>query len=126
MNLSSARSRWDAAHLTHYRYIVHEAPSIRVGIDRMPISIEVRSDGTITMADKNGTTLTDDEKQMFDEYAPIPNLFDAVEYDIDNAYQVSVTYDAKYGFPSVFKGDFYNGGNDDEWYDWITDFQVLP
>ena len=125
-DFDSARARWNAAHITHYRYIVHEAPSIRVGIDRMPVSIEVRSDGTILMKDKDGISLTTDEQQMFDEYAPIPNLFDSVEYDIESAYHVSVSYDAKYGFPSRVKVDYLNGGDDDESYDWITDFQPLP
>ncbi len=93
---------------------------------RTPITIEVRSHGVILMADKNGTPLTDDQKQMFDRYAPIPKLFDSVESDIEDAYQVSVGYDAKYGFPNSIKVDRAKGGYDDESYVWITDFQSLP
>jgi hypothetical protein len=129
-DLNSARRRWNAAHLTHYRYTLDIDCFSYLCQVKMPISVEARSDGTILMVASDGTPLTDDDKRALDQFATIPGLFDYVEQDMKYAAQYNVafgvTYDAKYGFPTWERADGPKGTYDNDTIMWITDFQPLP
>ncbi len=113
---SSNQQIWKNANITHYRF------QLNIGCfcafrDKMPLTIEVQ-DGeiiSITTPDGNAITQSDPNYEYFSKYATIDRLFTELEaVQNGKADEVTVTYDATYGFPAAINIDFIRNAVDDE------------
>ena len=70
---------------------------------------------------------TDTNYQYYIHYATIDKLFSELEADLGGkAEEVTVTYDATYGFPTSVNIDFIKNAVDDELYLSAAKFEKLP
>src|SRR5512138_1418306 len=111
--LKNARSRWEAAKITHYSYQLHVG-CFCAFVEKMPLSIEVKDGQVVSMAYKDGTPVSAEEQQMFERYSTIDKLFDFTAESIQKADEIHVKYDPTYGFPSQVQIDFVRQAADDE------------
>lgn len=123
--LSSARNRWNAAHIAHYRY------QLRVGCfcaftTRMPLTIEVQNGQIVSMTYNDGTPVGSQDQQIFAGYDTIDKLFDFTAASSKKADEIKIEYDPAYGFPSSVQIDFIKQAADDELALNVSNFQALP
>ncbi len=122
--LRNARSRWQAANISHYRY------NLRVACfcpftNKMPMAIEVQDGRVVSIRFNDGTPVSSEDQKMFDRYITIDKLFDFTSESQKDADQIEVVYDATYGFPSSVQIDFIKQAVDDELALFVGDFQPL-
>ena len=127
-DFSRNQQKWTDANIQHYRF------SLNVGCfcvfrDQMPLSIEVLNGEpvSITAADGSLVDATDPNYQFYEPYVTIDKLFSELEANqAGGADEVTVTYDATYGFPSETTFDFVKDATDDELYLSAYEFEALP
>ena len=123
--LSGARNRWQAAHISHYRY------KLNVGCfcaftQHMPLTIEVENGRVVNMSFEDGSALSPQDQQNFAQYQTVDALFDFTAQSIRKADEVKTEYDPAYGFPARVQIDFIKQAVDDELALSVSDFQPLP
>jgi hypothetical protein len=124
-DFNAAQSRWQSAHLTHYRYDLHVG-CFCAFVDRMPLSIEVENGTVKSMLYNDGTPVPQDQQEIFARYAPIDTMFAFTADALHRADETKVEYDAKYGFPATLYIDYIRQAADDELSLSASNFQPLP
>lgn len=116
--LSSNQAKWEAVDIKHYRFQLGVGCFCPVG-DRMPVTVEVKDGEVVSIVDVNGEVFPESDP-MYDfivRYATIDRIFAELESEeVQDADQVSVTYDPEYGFPSQVTIDYMELAADDELY----------
>lgn len=127
-----AREKWQAANISHYRFNVHIS-CFCVFTENMPLIVEVQDGEVVSMEYSTGNEIDPQLLELFDRYVTIDRLFDGLETGFDfegddqgPADQVTVEYDATYGFPTKIEIDFIENAIDDELYLSISGFEALP
>ena len=123
--LSTARNRWQAAHIGHYRYSLRVACFCAFS-DRMPLTVEVQSGHVVSMAYRDGTPVLPQDQPTFASYQTLDALFQFTDESIRQAQSSQVSYDPTYGFPTNVQLDFSQNVADDELTVSVGDFQPLP
>lgn len=123
--IESARRRWQAAGISHYRY------ELTVGCfcgftDRMPLSIEVKDGQVISMRYRDGTPVGGADRGMFSRYETIDKLIDFTAEAQKKADEIHIQYEPTYGFPSAVNIDFIKQAMDDELSLTVSGFEALP
>jgi len=126
--LTRNQKKWNAANITHYRF------ELNIGCfcafrSEMPLKVEVLNDEVVSMigADGNVIDATNANYAYYSSYATIDRLFTELESDsVRKADEVTVAYDATYGFPSTINIDFIKAAADDELYLGASSFEKLP
>jgi hypothetical protein len=123
--LSSARSRWEAANINHYSY------RLSIGCfcaftQRMPLTIEVKDGQVQSMSYQDGSPVTEEDRLTFAPYQTIDSLFDFTSAAIGTADSVTAEYDAMYGYPVNVYIDRAKNAADDEMSLAVSDFKPLP
>lgn len=124
-DFNAARSRWQSAHVTHYRYDLHVG-CFCAFVDRMPLTIEVENGAVKSMLYSDGTPVPQDQREIFARYAPMDTMFAFTADALHRADEAKVEYDAKYGFPATVQIDYIRQAADDELGLSVTNFQPLP
>ena len=122
------QQKWNDANIRHYRFQLTVGCFCPFG-DQMPLTVEVLNGKVVSITAKDGSTVIqgDPSYETFARYATIDNLFTELKADLGGkADQVTVTYDATYGFPSTINIDFIKNAVDDELYLSTTGFEKLP
>ncbi|MGW8249705.1 MAG: DUF6174 domain-containing protein [Anaerolineales bacterium] len=112
------QAKWEAANINHYRFQLSVGCFCPVG-DRMPMTMEVKDGEVVSIVDANGEVFPESDP-MYDfilRYATIDRIFAELgSEEVQNADQVSVTYDPENGFPSQMTIDYIELAADDELY----------
>ena len=123
--LSAARSRWQSAHVSHYRFGLAVSCFCAFS-QRMPLTIEVKDGNLVSMLYNDGSPVPADQQPTFARYQTIDALFDFTGQSLSKADSMNIEYDRSYGFPSKVQIDFIKQAADDELSLFVRDFQVLP
>ena len=126
--LSRNQQKWQNANIQHYRF------SLNVGCfcafrNQMPLTVEVLNNKvvSITGADGNVIDAKNANYAYYSTYATIDRLFTELNSDsVRKADEVTVKYDATYGFPSEVNIDFIKAAMDDELNLSVPAFEKLP
>ena len=119
--------KWQNSDVTHYRF------SLFVGCfcafrNDMPLSIEVQDGKVVSMTYSDGIPVPADDPQLefLSRYATMDRLFSELKADLDGeADEVTVTYNATYGFPEQISIDRIKEAIDDELGLTVSNFEVL-
>jgi hypothetical protein len=125
---SQNQKKWEDANISHYQF------NLNIGCfcafqDQMPLTVEVSNGEVVSMVGADGAaiTATDVNYELFSKYATIDRLFSELDAVLNgDADEVTVTYDATYGFPSQINIDYIKEAVDDELYLSVSGFEVLP
>ncbi len=120
------RQLWQDAGITHYRFSL-SILCFCLFSEQMPITIEVQNNEIVSMLYADGTPVTSDDPNYatFSNHATIDNLFSELEAGLKDADEVTVTYDAIYGFPNSIQFDYVREIADDELGLSVSGFEVL-
>lgn len=123
--LESNQQKWQSANIGHYRF------ELNVGCfcafrDKMPLSVEVKNRQVVAMTYADGTPVSESDRPIFQPYESLDAMFSYVSQQMTNADEVTVTYDADYGFPAEVKIDAIKAAVDDELYLSVSGFESLP
>ena len=120
------RQLWQDAGITHYRFSL-SILCFCIFSEQMPITIEVQNNEVVSMTYPDGTLVTPDDPNYttFANHAVIDNLFSELEAGLQDADEVTVTYDAAYGFPNSIHFDYVREIADDELGLSVSGFEVL-
>ena len=116
---------WKSQSINHYRF------DLRIGCmcpwsGMMPVAVEVQNGAILSMTASNGGDITP-YLDTFRPRATVENLFATVDTAISKrVYQLTVHYDAKYGFPASIVVNPSKAIMDDETGYYVTNFEVLP
>ncbi len=126
--LSRNQKKWNDANITHYRYELNIGCFCAFRSD-MPLTVEVLNGEVVSMTGVDGTAITNEDPfyETFTKYATIDRLFSELEADLGGeADEVTVKYDATYGFPTDINIDFIKNAVDDELHLGASGFESLP
>jgi hypothetical protein len=117
---------WDDANISHYRYTL-SLSCFCAFMDDMPLTIEVQNDQIVSITSGKGTAVdaTNPSYSIFESYIPMENLFAELKSALEEADEVTVTYDATYGFPTSIAIDQIKEATDDELWITVENFEVL-
>jgi hypothetical protein len=116
---------WQSLDIQHYRF------HLEIGCNcpwrsMMPVSIEVKNGGIVSMVASNGGDITP-FLETFRKHGTIDSLFDLLDGTTSTrVYRLEVQYDSSYGFPTNIVIDPYKMITDDATGYYVTDFEVLP
>jgi hypothetical protein len=120
------KEKWRDANISHYRFNLNIGCFCVFSQD-MPLVIEVMDGEVVSMEYQNGNPIDATNRELFERYATIDRIFSELEADLAGAAdEVTVTYDATYGFPTQATIDAVKEATDDELYLTVSDFEVLP
>jgi hypothetical protein len=125
-DFSGNRVKWQEAGITNYSYSLMFV-CFCAFLDKMPLTIEVRNGepSSITYADGTEVLPSDPNFEHFSRYATIDRIFADLETNLNGgADEVTVSYDATYGYPSQIDYDYIKDAIDDELSLTITSFEV--
>ena len=125
--LDRNRQIWQDAGITHYRFSLHIG-CFCVFRDQMPITVEVLNDEIVSITFPDGTLVAADDPsyETFAKHATIERIFTELEAGLSgDAEEVTVTYDATYGFPNEIYFDYIQAAADDEISLSVSNFEVL-
>jgi len=124
---SRNQQKWTDANITHYRF------ALSIGCfcafrSQMPLVVEVLNGNVVSMIGADGVVIaeTDPSYGTFTQYATIDHLFSELEADLNDADEITVTYDPTYGFPTDINIDFIKNAMDDELYLSASGLEILP
>jgi len=124
---SRNQQKWTDANITHYRF------ALSIGCfcafrSQMPLVVEVLNGNVVSMIGADGVVIaeTDPSYGTFTQYATIDHLFSELEADLNDADEITVTYDPTYGFPTDINIDFIKEAMDDELYLSASGLEILP
>lgn len=119
-------AKWQSADVTHYRF------NLVIGCfcpfyQDMPLTVEVKDGEVISISRADGTLVesTDPNYQYYEKYATIDRLFAELASEMADADEVTVTYDAQFGFPADVSIDQIKLAMDDELALRVTNFEAL-
>ena len=125
-DFSRNQQKWQDANISHYRFNLFIG-CFCIFTQDMPLIIEVKDGEIISMEYSTGNPLDDSNREYFTKYATIERLFSELEADLGGeADEVTVTYDATYGFPTEVSIDYIKEAADDELYFTVSGFEALP
>jgi len=120
------KEKWQDANISHYRFNL-TLGCFCVFSQDMPLLIEVKEGEVVSMEYQTGNEIDVTNREYFQRFATIDNIFSELEADINGeADEVVVTYDETHGFPTQANIDFVKNATDDELYLTISDFEKLP
>ena len=122
------QQKWQDANIKHYQF------QLNIGCfcayrDQMPVTVEVQDGKVVSMTNANGDVLDESNPatEFIVKYATVDAIFAELNTDeVKNADQVTVTYDATYGFPVDVSVDFSQQMADEELYLNVSGFEALP
>ena len=122
--LARNQEKWQNANITHYRF------NLSVGCfcvfrSNMPLSIEVKDGQIVSMKFSDGADVNENDRAIFEQYAPLEKLFDFTSQQMKSADEVKVTYNATYGFSEDVSIDAIKQATDDELYLNVSGFEAL-
>lgn len=122
--LAANREKWDAQHITHYRFDL--AVSCFCAFrDRMPLTIEVKDGKVVSMVDSQGQPVTE-FGDTFDSYNTIDKLFAKLDAALNGgADKTTVEYDPEKGYPQSIFIDYIEKAMDDEIGFTVTNLTVV-
>ncbi len=126
-DLSANQQKWQNSGVTHYRFNL-DVICFCAFRDRMPLSIEVRDGQVVSMTYADGTDIPadDPQREYFNRFATIDNLFADLETGpASEAEEVTIQYDPTYGFPNDMNIDQIKEAIDDEYHLTVSNFEVL-
>ena len=126
--VSRNQKKWNDANITHYRFELNISCFCAFR-NEMPLSVEVLNGEVVSMtgADGNIIDATNANYAYYASYATIDRLFSELEADLGGeADEVTVKYDATYGFPTDINIDFIKNAVDDELHLSASGFEKLP
>lgn len=122
--LAQNRQKWEAQHITHYRFDLSVGCFCPFG-DKMPLTVEVRDGVVVSMVDNHGQPVTE-FNDTFNTYNSIEKLFALLEaLAKGGADKVTVTYNAQYGYPQSISIDYVQNAVDDELGLTVGNFEAL-
>ena len=122
--LAKNRDKWTSQGINHYRFnltISCFCPFQEVN----PVTVEVLDGRIVSMSGADGQPLDESFRSTFDQAGTVDLLFAIAEDNLAHADQVSVTYDATYGFPTSIVVDRIKMAIDDEISYYVAKFEVL-
>lgn len=122
--LANNRDKWTSQGISHYRFELTIACFCPFR-DVIPVTVEVLDGKIVSMTGADGQPLSEEFASSFASAATVDLLFAIAEENIANADQVSVTYDATYGFPTSIVVDRIEMAVDDEISYYADNFEVL-
>jgi hypothetical protein len=119
--------RWQASGVTHYRF------SLFVGCfcafsQRMPLTVEVNGNRVVSMTYADGISISPGEQdfEYFSRFATIDRIFTELQSVLaGEADEVSVTYNAEFGFPEQINIDYIKQALDDELSLSVSNFEIM-
>ena len=123
--LESNQQKWESANITHYRLELNVSCFCAFR-SNMPLSVEVQDRQVVSMTYADGTQVPESDRSIFQPYETLDTMFGYVNQQMKDADQVTVTYDAKYGFPVEVTIDAIKEATDDELYLSVSGFESLP
>jgi len=121
-----SQQKWQDANISHYRFNLFVGCFCAFTQD-MPLVIEVKDGEVVSMEYQSGNPIDEGSREYFSTFASIDRLFSELEVDLaGEADEVTVTYDATYGFPAEVSIDFIKEAADDELYFTVSGFEALP
>jgi hypothetical protein len=117
---------WNDANISHYRYTL-SLSCFCAFMDDMPLTVEVQNDKVVSITSGKGTVIdsTNPSYEIFQNYVPMENLFAQLKSALEEADEVTVGYDATYGFPTSIAIDQVKEATDDELWITVENFEVL-
>jgi hypothetical protein len=104
--LAANRKKWEAQHITHYRFKLTVTYDRYTPPDIMPVTIEAQNGQIVSMVGRQGQPPPSDYLGFFQQYAIVERLFDKIDQAyIQAAEQVHVEYNAAYGYPELINLD---------------------
>jgi hypothetical protein len=118
---------WNDANISHYRYTL-SLSCFCAFMDDMPLTVEVKDDKVVSITSGKGAVIdsTNPSYEIFQNYVPMENLFAQLKSALEEADEVTVGYDATYGFPTSIAIDQIKEATDDELWITVENFEVLP
>jgi Family of unknown function (DUF6174) len=117
------QEKWQDANISHYRYDLFLSCFCAFNED-MPLLIEVQDGKVVSMEFQSGKEIDPSLLELFAKYQTIDLVFAELEAGRNGAAdEVTVTYDAMYGFPTKAKIDMVQEAIDDELYLTISNFE---
>ena len=117
------RQRWEASHITHYRYVLEPVCFCPPDYTR-PVIIEVANDTVISIHYlDDGTTPKID---FFERYTTIDKLFVLIQDALKQPNsRLNVAYDSQFGYPSKAAIDYQPNAVDDEFYFTVRNVETI-
>jgi len=125
---SRNQKTWQDANIKHYRFEL-DISCFCAFRSLMPLTIEVLDEQIVSMMGADGSVIldTDPNYAYFAEYASINNLFVKLDTAFNSgAEEVTVMYDAAYGFPTAIFIDQSKQMADEELRLNVSAFEQLP
>lgn len=118
---------WNEANISHYRYTL-SLSCFCAFMDDMPLTVEVENDKVVSITSGKGIIIdsTNPSYSIFENYVPMENIFAQLKSALDEADEVTVGYDATYGFPTSIAIDQIKEATDDELWITVENVEVLP
>ncbi len=124
--IERSQQKWQEANVSHYRFNLFVG-CFCIFTQDMPLVIEVQNGEVVSMEYQNGNEIDSTSRGYFQRYATIDKIFGELTKDINGeADQVTVTYDANYGFAAQADIDFIKEAVDDEISLTLSNFEKLP
>ena len=120
------KATWENANISDYRYTL-SISCFCAFMDEMPVTVEVQNDQVVSITSVKGTAI-DSTNQLYpivEHYATIAGLFEQLKSAQADADEVTVLYDATYGFPTSIAIDQVKDAVDDELYLTVENFEVV-
>ena len=119
---------WQAQDITHYRM------NVTIGCfcpfaDRMPLTVEVLDGKAVSVVDAKGQPVpAHDPIRSYgnEELMTVDGVFAYAREAIQTADEITLTYDASFGYPDTIHIDRIKLAMDDEMSVQISELQVLP
>lgn len=122
-DLAQNREKWQAQNVSHYRFQL-DIVCFCAFRDQMPLVVEVQDGEVVSIAAVNGSDISI-SREFFTDSDTIDELFALVETAGKEAEEMTVTYNAEFGFPETISIDYIKEAVDDEiWYT-ISNFEVI-
>ena len=126
--LSLNQDKWKDAGINHYRFEV-AVSCFCLFRSQMPLTVEVQDGEIVSMTDVNGEAfpLDDPMSDLVTKHATIDRIFSELESDsVQEADNLTVTYDPVYGYPVEIAIDYIELAADDELYISVSAMEPLP
>ncbi|HEX2697794.1 MAG TPA: DUF6174 domain-containing protein [Anaerolineales bacterium] len=121
---SKNHDKWQVENISHYRFQLFVS-CFCAFVEKMPMTIEVKDGQVVSMTYKDGTAVSDQEREYFKQYDTINGLFDYTKDSISKADDIHIEYDSTYGYPANVQIDFIKQAADDELYLTVQGFEPL-
>lgn len=125
--LSRNQSKWQDADINHYRFQLHVS-CFCLFRSEMPVTVEVQDGEVVSIVDANGEEIPTDDpmSDLITKHATIDRIFAELGSEpVQEADNLTVSYDPTYGFPVEVAIDYIELAADDELYLSVSGFEPL-